>query len=166
MKKFTLPLLLAFLSITLAALATWPEAGKIRLTNGSMLGYDQASATWRPVAIGTNGALPIEGVITIGTATINPEAPPTTNVQATYAAAPAPIAVPSLANRWSFSIFNPSETMTVWASLDGAVASATPAPPSIPIPPLGWISMKLDAAKVLSLAASVTTNVTVYQDGF
>ncbi len=166
MKKFTLPLLLAFLSLAMTLMAAWPTADEVRKTNGSMLGYDQASATWRPVAIGTNGALPIEGVITIGTATINPEAPPATNVQATYAAAPVPTAVPSLANRWSFSIFNPSETMTVWASLDGAVASATPAPPSIPIPPLGWISMKLDAAKVLSLAASVTTNVTVYQDGF
>ena len=166
MKKFTLPLLLAFISLALTAFATWPTADEVRKTNGSMMGYDSASATWRPVAIGTNGALPVGFSTTLGTATFDPATQPTKNVQATYAAAPVPIAVPSLANRWSFSIFNPSETMTVWASLDGAVASATPAPPSIPIPPLGWISMKLDAAKVLSLAASVSTNVTVYQDGF
>ena len=76
MKKFALPLILAFIAVTLTVFADWPEAGKVRLTNGSMLGYDQASATWRPIAVGTNGALPIEGTVTIGTATVNPDTPP------------------------------------------------------------------------------------------
>jgi hypothetical protein len=79
MKRYALPLALAFISVAFAAFAAWPEAGKIRLTNGSMLGYDQASATWRPIAVGTNGAIPIEGTVTIGTATVNPDTPPTAN---------------------------------------------------------------------------------------
>ena len=165
MKKFTLPLLLAFLSITLAALATWPEAGKIRLTNGSMLGYDQASATWRPVAIGTNGALPIEFSSTIGTATIDPNTPPTTNLMTSVSVTSSAANVTSIVNRKSISVFNTSTTDTCWASLDAAVASAA-VNASIPIPPLGYITTELTAAKVLSLVASVSLTAVVYQDGY
>ena len=165
MKKFTLPLILAFFSITLAALATWPEAGKIRLTNGSMLGYDQASATWRPVAIGTNGALSIESSSTIGTATIDPNTPPTTNLMTSVSVTSSAANVTSIVNRKSISVFNTSTTDTCWASLDAAVASAA-VNASIPIPPLGYITTELASAKVLSLVASVSLTAVVYQDGY
>lgn len=164
MKKLFV-LILAFLSITLAALATWPEAGKIRLTNGSMLGYDQASATWRPVAIGTNGALPIEFSSTIGTATIDPNTPPTTNLMTSVSVTSSAANVVSIVNRKSISVFNTSTTDICWASLDAGTASAA-VNASIPIPPLGYITTELAAAKVLSLVASVSLTAVVYQDGY
>ena len=165
MKKFTLPLILAFLSITLTALATWPEAGKIRLTNGSMLGYDQASATWRPVAIGTNGALPIEFSSTIGTATIDPNTPPTTNLMTSVSVTNTAANVTSMTNRKSVSIFNCSTSEWCWASLDASTASAT-VNASIPIPPMGYITTELASSKLISLIASTSLTAVVYQDGY
>ena len=165
MKKFALPLILAFIAVTLTVFADWPEAGKVRLTNGSMLGYDQASATWRPIAVGTNGALPIEGTVTIGTATVNPDTPPTANSMTAVSVTASAANVASLANRKSVSIFNTSTTDTCWASLDATAASATVST-SIPIPPMGYLTTELDSAKTVSLVASAALTAVVYQDGY
>lgn len=165
MKRYALPLALAFISVAFAAFAAWPEAGKIRLTNGSMLGYDQASATWRPIAVGTNGAIPIEGTVTIGTATVNPDIPPTANSMTAVSVTASAANVASLANRKSVSVFNTSTTDTCWVSLDATAASATVST-SIPIPPMGYLTTELASAKTVSLVASAALTAVVYQDGY
>jgi hypothetical protein len=165
MKRYALPLALAFISVAFAAFAAWPEAGKIRLTNGSMLGYDQASATWRPIAVGTNGAIPIEGTVTIGTATVNPDTPPTANSMTAVSVTASAANVASLVNRKSVSVFNTSTTDTCWVSLDATAASATVST-SIPIPPMGYLTTELASAKTVSLVASAALTAVVYQDGY
>ena len=115
--------------------------------------------------VGATHPMPVMSSSTIGTATIDPNTPPKTNLMTSVSVTTAAANVASLVNRKSISVFNTSTTDTCWASLDAAVASAA-VNASIPIPPLGYITTELASAKVLSLVASVSLTAVVYQDGY
>jgi len=160
-----LTLTLFFVALVMAA-SGWPSSDQILNFQGATHGWDDTNGVWRPFAVNGDGKMVTDAAISIGSVTVDPAAPPTSTSQQVLAAAPVPGAVTPLANRKSISIFNPSTTMTVWARLDGNVASAAAEPPSIPIPPLGFISTELDSSIGVGVAASVSTLVTVYQDGY
>lgn len=102
---------------------------------------------------------------TIGTATIDPNTPPTKNSMTAVSVTASAANVASLANRKSVSVFNTSTTNTCWVSLDATAASATVST-SIPIPPMGYLTTELDSAKTVSLVASAALTAVVYQDGY
>ena len=162
MKKLALAL---FLLSSVMAFADWPEYKRIPNPPGANHGWDAASGTWRPLAVTGDGKMVIDSAISIGSITVDPSTPPTANLTSVVAVTPTAANVASLANRKSLAIFNHSLTATLWASLDSATASAT-VNASIPIPPLGFISTELDAAKIIGLVASEAINATVYQDGY
>lgn len=65
MKRFLLVLILTLVST--ASFAVWPNAKNIEVRPGSMLGWDNASATWRPVRIDPlTGNLGVDAEVTIG----------------------------------------------------------------------------------------------------
>ena len=115
--------------------------------------------------VGATHPMPVMSSTTIGTATIDPNTPPTKNLMTSVSVTSSAANVASLVNRKSISVFNTSTTDTCWASLDAGTASAT-VNASIPIPPLGYITTELASAKVLSLVASVSLTAVVYQDGY
>ena len=162
MKKLVLIL---FLLSAVIAFADWPEYKRIPNPPGANHGWDVASGTWRPFAVNGDGKMVIDSAISIGSITIDPSTPPTSNSTIVIAVTSVAADVASLANRKSLSIFNHSLTTTLWASLDSAAASAT-VNASIPIPPMGYISTELDASKVVGLVASEAIGATVYQDGY
>jgi hypothetical protein len=102
---------------------------------------------------------------TIGTATIDPNTPPTKNSMTAVSVTASAANVASLANRKSVSVFNTSTTDTCWVSLDATTASATVGT-SIPIPPMGYLTTELASAKTVSLVASAALTAVVYQDGY
>lgn len=163
MKKLAFTLF--FVALVMAA-SGWPSSDQILNFQGATHGWDDTNGVWRPFAVNGDGKMVTDAAISIGSVTVDPAAPPTSTSQQVLVAAPVPVAVTPLANRKSISIFNPSTTMTAWARLDGNVASAAAEPPSIPIPPLGFISTELDSSIGVGVAASVSTLVTVYQDGY
>jgi len=122
MKKL---LLLTFLFLSPQLFAAWPPYDQITTPFGAILGYDSASATWRPIAVSGEGKMVSGSVTTIGTATVSAGAPPSTNLQANISAAPVAINVTNLVNRRSITLTNTSETLIVKASLDAVAASAS-----------------------------------------
>jgi hypothetical protein len=69
MKRFLLVLVLTLVST--ASFAVWPNAKNIEVRPGSMLGWDNASATWRPVKIDQDtGEIGVTAEMTIGSITV------------------------------------------------------------------------------------------------
>jgi hypothetical protein len=69
MKRFLLVLILTLVST--ASFAVWPNAKNIEVRPGSMLGWDNASATWRPVKIDQDtGEIGVTAEMTIGSITV------------------------------------------------------------------------------------------------
>ena len=67
--KRLLTLILVLISVTSFA---WPIAKQIEVRPGSMLGWDNASATWRPVRIDpTTGDLGVDAEVSIGSITVD-----------------------------------------------------------------------------------------------
>jgi hypothetical protein len=114
--------------------------------------------------VGSSNPLPTSGVVTIGTATINVGAPPTENSMDVVSVTAAAQNVASLVNRRTVNVFNTSDTVTAWISLDSVAASAT-VDAGIPVFPRGFIGVELDSVKVLSIVASSAITCVVYQDG-
>jgi hypothetical protein len=115
--------------------------------------------------VGPANPMPVTPTSTIGTATIDPNTPPSRNLMTAVSVTNTAANVTSLINRKSFAIFNHSTSETLWASLDASCASAT-VDASIPIPPLGYISDELDSGKTIALVASTSIKATVYQAGY
>jgi hypothetical protein len=70
MKRFLLVLILTLVST--ASFAVWPNAKNIEVRPGSMLGWDNASATWRPVKIDQDtGEIGVTAEMTIGSITVD-----------------------------------------------------------------------------------------------
>lgn len=160
--KRLLTLILVLISVTSFA---WPIAKQIEVRPGSMLGWDNASATWRPIAVVNDGALSINGQVSIGSATVEVGAPPTANSTVVLSATSAAQSVTSLANRKNVAFINHSPSVMCWVSMDSAVASAAVGI-GIPLPPYGFFSTELDATKVVGVAADGVASITVYQDGY
>lgn len=161
MKRFLLAL---FVLSTTALSAAWPPYDTILRPNGAMLGYDAASATWRPIAVSGDGKMVSDSVVTIGTATVNAQAPATTNLQLTVAAAPVPIQLTNLANRRSLTLVNTDPTNFIRVSFNSAVASAS-ASFGTTIYPYGAITLQLPSTKYVSIWATATVNVDTLQLG-
>ena len=163
MNKLTLTL---FFVLALAmTVFGWPESSQILNFQGATHGWDDANGVWRPIAVNGDGKMVTDSAVTIGSITVDPAAPPTSNSMSIVSVTTSSANVTSLANRKSFAIFNHSTTEILWASLDATTASAT-VNASIPIPPLGWVSDELDSAKVIALVASSAIKATVYQAGY
>lgn len=162
MKK--LLLLVLFLSVAMGGFAAWPQFNQIPNPPGANHGWDVASGTWRPFAVGANGVQKTDTVVTIGTATISVGAPPATNSQISVAAANVPISFTNLANRRKLLLINTSDTNDIRTSLDSAVASASISF-GLTIPPRGSLSVDLPSTKSVSIWASATVMVDVYQEG-
>lgn len=162
MNKLALTLLFVALAMTVFG---WPESSQILNFQGATHGWDNTNGVWRPIAVNGDGKMVTDAAVTIGSVTVDPAAPPTSNLQTLVNVTTSSANVTSLANRKSFAIFNHSTTETLWASLDASTASAT-VNASIPIPPLGYISDELDSAKIIALVASTTFKATVYQAGY
>jgi len=74
--KRLLTLILVLISVASFA---WPNAKQIEVRPGSMLGWDNASATWRPLAVGPDtGALVTDAEVTIGSITMETTIVPVT----------------------------------------------------------------------------------------
>lgn len=129
--------------------------------------YQDSSATdsLRMIPVSSITPLPINGVVSIGSATIEAGQPPTENLINVVDVSAVATDVASLANRKSINFFNHSTTETIWLSLDSAVASAAVGV-GIPIFPYGFISAELDSVKVASVVASAACKLSVYQDGY
>ncbi len=150
--KRLLTLILVLISVASFA---WPIAKQIEVRPGSILGWDNASATWRPVAVNPDtGALETVGSVTV-------DQNKTEVVSVTSAAQ----SVASVTNRKSILIINHSDSETIWVSLDSATASAA-VNIGIPVFPYGAISRELDSSKVVGLVTTTTASATVYQDGY
>jgi hypothetical protein len=164
MKRFLLVLILTLVST--ASFAVWPNAKNIEVRPGSMLGWDNASATWRPVAVNpVTGQLDVSSTVSIGSVTVDPAAPPDKNSTSIVSATASAQSVASLANRKSVAFINQSASVMGWISLDSAVASAAVGI-GIPLPPYGFFSTELDSAKIVGVAADGVASITVYQDGY
>ena len=150
-KSFLLSFLLIATSVAASAQVPSPSTPQILLDDGNI--------------VGATHPMPVTSSATIGTATIDPNTPPTTNLMTSVSVTNTAANVTSIVNRKSISVFNTSTTDICWASLDAGTASAT-VNASIPIPPLGYITTELASAKVLSLVASVSLTAVVYQDGY
>jgi len=124
-----------------------------------------ATETLRMIPVSDITPLPINGVVNIGSATIEAGSPPSANITEVIAVSAVATDVASLANRRAITIINHSPTETLWASLDSAVASAAVGV-GIPIFPYGNISTELASGKTVGLIASTSFNATVYQDGY
>jgi len=124
-----------------------------------------ATTTLRMIPVSNLTPLPIVGVVSIGSATIEAGQPPTDNLMDIVSVTATASDVASLANRKSINVFNFSATETVWISLDSAVASATVGA-SIPIFPYGYVGVELDSSKVLSIVSATAVSAAVYQDGY
>jgi len=161
MKKF---FVILFLLTAVASSAAWPPYGEITAPPGSNFGYDPITAQWYPFAVGTNGVQKTDTVVTIGTATISVGAPPSTNSQTSVAAANVPISFTNLVNRRKLLLINTSDTNDIRTSLDSAVASASISF-GLTIPPRGSLSVDLPSTKSVSIWASATVMVDVYQEG-
>lgn len=105
------------------------------------------------------------GAVTIGSVSVEVGAPPDKNSTSIVTATNAAVSVASLANRKSVAFINQSASVMGWISLDSAVASAAVGI-GIPLPPYGFFSTELDAAKVVGVAADGVASITVYQDGY
>jgi hypothetical protein len=162
MNRLTLTFLFVVLAMTVFG---WPESSQILNFQGATHGWDNTNGVWRPIAVNGDGKMVTDAAVTIGSVTVDPAAPPTSNFMNIVNVTTASANVTSLINRKSFAIFNHSTTETLWASLDASYASAT-VNASIPIPPLGYISDELDSAKIIALVASTTFKATVYQAGY
>lgn len=162
MKKFFTVLMFVALAMTVFG---WPESGQIQNFQGATHGWDNTNGVWRPIAVNGDGKMVTDAAVTIGSVTVDPAAPPTSNLQTLVNVTLVSANVTSLVNRKSFAIFNHSTTETLWASLDATTASAT-VNASIPIPPMAYISDELDSAKLIALVASSAIKATVYQAGY
>jgi hypothetical protein len=162
MNRLTLTLLFVVLAMTVFG---WPSSDQILNFQGATHGWDNTNGVWRPIAVNGDGKMVTDAAVTIGSVTVDPAAPPTSNLQTLVNVTTSSANVTSLANRKSFAIFNHSTTETLWASLDASTASAA-VNITIPIPPLGYISDDLAATKVIALVASATLKATVYQAGY
>lgn len=162
MKKFFTVLMFVALAMTVFG---WPDSGQIQNFQGATHGWDNTNGVWRPIAVNGDGKMVTDAAVTIGSVTVDPVAPPTSNLQTLVNVTSVSANVTSLVNRKSFAIFNHSTTETLWASLDATTASAT-VNASIPIPPMAYISDELDSAKLIALVASSAIKATVYQAGY
>ena len=162
MNKLTLTLF--FIALTLTVFG-WPSSDQILNFQGATHGWDNTNGVWRPIAVNGDGKMVTDSAVTIGSVTVDPAAPPTSNLQTLVNVTSVSANVTSLVNRKSFAIFNHSTTETLWASLDATTASAT-VDASIPIPPMAYISDELDSAKLIALVASSAIKATVYQAGY
>lgn len=163
MKRFTL---FVFLILVLASAAwTYPQQPGFPTPTGGISGWDDTNKVWRPAAIGATGTLRVESTVTIGTATVTVGAPPTTNSHTSVSVTSTAQDVASLANRRNVLIVNTDDSGVAWVYFDSTTASATTAPPSIPVYPHGWIERELTADKVISIVSSTTAAVVVYQEG-
>ena len=124
-----------------------------------------ATETLRMIPVSDITPLPINGVVSIGSATIEAGSPPSANITEVIAVSAVATSVASLANRRAVTIINHSPTGVVWASMDSSVASAAVGV-GVPIFPYGNFSTELASAKIVGLIASTSFNATVYQDGY
>lgn len=133
----------------------------------NLIYYQDSSATdsLRMIPVSSITPLPINGVVSIGSATIEAGQPPNKNVLTVVDVSAVATDVASLANRKSINFFNHSTTETIWVSLDSGTASAA-VNVGIPIFPYGFVGVELDSVKVASVIASVACKLSVYQDGY
>ena len=124
-----------------------------------------ATETLRMIPVSDITPLPINGVVNIGSATIEAGSPPSANITEVIAVSAVATSVVSLANRRAVTIINHSPTETIWVSMDSSVASASVGA-GVPIFPYGNFSTELASAKIVGLIASTSLNATVYQDGY
>lgn len=124
-----------------------------------------ATESLRVIPVSELRPLPINGVVSIGSATIEVGQPPTENLMTVVSVTTSPANVTSIVNRKSVNVFNPSSTETLWVSLDATTASAT-VDASIPVFPYGFLGAELDSAKVISLVGGAAFTAVVYQDGY
>ena len=124
-----------------------------------------ATETLRMIPVSDITPLPINGVVNIGSATIEAGSPPSANSTIVVSVTAIATDVASLANRRALSIINHSPTGTIWASMDSSVASASVGA-GVPIFPYGNFSTELASGKIVGLIASTSFNATVYQDGY
>jgi hypothetical protein len=141
--------------------------GSANLNAQGLIYYQDHTATdsLRIVPVSGLTPLPINGVVSIGSATIEAGQPPTANLMNVVSVTTSPADVASLVNRKSINVFNTSPTETLWASFDSSTASAAVSA-SIPVPPMGFVGVELDSLKVLSLVGGAAITAIVYQDGY
>ena len=160
----TLTFVLLFLTVLTFAFG-WPNSDQIQNMPGANHGFNSATGVWQPIGVSGDGKLVTDASVTVGSVTVNPGTPPTSNQTDVVSVTSTAADITALSNRNSVSIFNHSDTNTVWVSFDSDTASATVSA-CVPVHPYGMVSVKLDSSKNVGLVASVTTDVTVYQDGF
>jgi hypothetical protein len=124
---------------------------------------DDTTGYTKPVS--ANNPLPTTALVTVGSVTVDPAAPVSENITTIVSATAVAQSVASLANRKTVTFINQSGTVTGWASLDSAAASAAVGI-GVPLPPYGFFSTELDASKIVGVAADGVASITVYQDGY
>ena len=168
MRKLTLThvLVLFLISVAMTVFA-WPTSDQVRKVPGSIHGWNATISNWQPLAVTGDGELSVDAAVTvtIGTATVSAGAPPTTNRTDILSATSVSQSVTSLANRDTISVINHSGTVTLWVSMDSAVASAAVGV-GVPVFPYGAFGDRLDAAKIVSVVADGTASATIYQTGY
>jgi hypothetical protein len=115
--------------------------------------------------VSSTNPLPTTALVTVGSVTVDPAAPVSENITTIVSATAVAQSVASLANRKTVTFINQSGTVTGWASLDSAAASAAVGI-GVPLPPYGFFSTELDASKIVGVAADGVASITVYQDGY
>lgn len=156
-RKF-LTLFLVLISLSVAY--GWPKSKEVPTVPGAIHGWDNASATWRPVAIN-----PADGKLVTDTSVTFSPTPPSVNSTSVANVSSTVTQVTALSNRNSISLFNHSATETVWVSLDN---DTTPAAieTGVPLRPYGMLSVQLAPAFNVGLISATPVKVTVYQDGY
>ena len=163
MKRMILCLLLVFLCVTTgyAQLSLTIQDNTTATPTTAVKTYDPEATPVAAIleAIAGVGSIEASGtLVTVGS-------PPTRSITETVAVTSTAADITSLADRKSVTIWNKDDTVTLWVTLDSAVASAT-VDDSIPVYPYSLISLELDSAKVVGLVASEAIGAVVYQDGY
>lgn len=110
-------------------------------------------------AISAIGTITASGtLVTIGT-------PATKNSTTGLAVTTAAQSITSLVDRTDVWIFNHSGTVTLWVSMDSAVASAAVGV-GIPVFPYGAWHDTIDDGKIVGVIGSANASATVYQTGY
>ena len=159
MKKLERIILFALIAVVCMGVNLYAE---------NLIYYQDSTATdtLRMIPVSPITPLPINGVVNIGSATIEAGSPPTKNITVAVSVSAVATDVASIANRKSINFFNNDPAKTAWISLDSTTAPATVQGACIPLPPYGFVGVELDSVKVAGLIASEAMTVYVYQDGY
>ena len=158
-----LALWLFLISVVVTAAYGWPTYQQIVVPGGAMLGWDNASSTWRPMQITDEGKLVTDAAITVGSITVTAGEVPDSFLNTETIVVTTPAVITAVANRQTFSTWN-NGTCTMY--LEVGVATPTSGA-GVPIPPGGYISFDVADSEDVSVSCSAgSTNARSMQAGY